>query len=179
MSQPTRPLRAYRFLPALLLVVLAGCGGGAETVDNPASSDPGTPVNYTGPAPATADVQAFKLNVWDNLKAANRCGQCHGTGGQAPAFVRLDDVNLAYQAANSVVNRASPRDSRLVSKVAGGHNCWLGSDAACGDIITTWITGWVGATSGGGTQIRLEAPPIKDPGASRLFPASPALRHAR
>ena len=175
MSQPTRSLRAHRFLPALLLVVLAGCGGGAETVDNPASSDPGTPVNYTGPAPATADVQAFKLNVWDNLKAANRCGQCHGTGGQAPAFVRLDDVNLAYQAANSVVNRASPRDSRLVSKVAGGHNCWLGSDAACGDIITTWITGWVGATSVGGTQIRLEAPPIKDPGASRLFPASPAL----
>ena len=175
MSQPTSPMRAQRFLPALLLVALAGCGGGAETVDNPTSADPGTPVNYTGPAPATADVQAFKINVWDNLKAANRCGQCHGTGGQAPQFVRLDDVNLAYQAVNPVVNRASPRDSRLVTKVAGGHNCWLESDAACGDILTTWITGWVGATSGGGTQIRLEAPPIRDPGASRLFPASPGL----
>ena len=54
-------------------------------------------------------MQAFKLNVWDNLQTTNRCGQCHGTGGQAPSFVRSDDINLAYAAANSVVDLATPR----------------------------------------------------------------------
>jgi len=34
----------------------------------------GTPAAYSGPPPATADVQSFKINVWDNLKATNRCG---------------------------------------------------------------------------------------------------------
>ena len=166
-----------RLLPlVLLLAALAGCGGGAETVENPLSSTPDTAPTYTGPAPATADVQSFKINVWDNLKATNRCGQCHGAGGQVPSFARQDDVNLAYQAANTVVNLASPRDSRMVVKVAGGHNCWLGSAAACGDILTTWISTWAGATAGaGGQQIELVAPPLKDPGASKLFPASSAL----
>ena len=115
------------------------CGGGAETTENPVTSG-GPPPTYTGPAPATADVQAFKINVWDNLKANNRCGQCHDAGGQAPQFVRQDDVNLAYAAANRIVNLASPRDSRMVQKVAGGHNCWLASNEACADILTTWIT---------------------------------------
>jgi hypothetical protein len=158
-----------------LALLLAGCGGGAKTVENPVTSG-GPPPSYSGPAPATADVQAFKINVWDNLKASNRCGQCHVSGGQAPQFVRLDDVNLAYSAANPIVNRASPRDSRMVQKVAGGHNCWLASSDACADILTTWITAWAGATAGGGTQgVVLKAPVIKDPGASKSFPAAPTL----
>ena len=53
-------------------------------------------------------MQAFKLNLWDNLQASNRCGQCHGTGGQVPSFVRSDDINLAYEAANSVVDLGNP-----------------------------------------------------------------------
>jgi hypothetical protein len=81
-----------------LLALLAGCGGGAKTVENPATGG-GTPPTYSGPAPATADVQSFKISVWDNLKANNRCGQCHTGGGQAPQFVRQDDINLAYAAA--------------------------------------------------------------------------------
>ena len=155
--------------------VLAGCGGGADTVQNPVTT-PVTPAAYSGPAPATADVQSFKINVWDNLKATNRCGQCHTEGGQAPQFVRQDDINLAYAAANGVVTLSSPRDSRMVTKVAGGHNCWLASAAACGDILTQWIAAWAGATAGGGTaSIQLNAPPIRDPGASKSFPTSPAL----
>ncbi len=156
-------------------LVLSACGGGAETTPNPVTSG-GSAATYTGPAPATADVQAFKINVWDNLKANNRCGQCHVAGGQAPTFVRQDDVNLAYQAANGIVTRSSPRDSRMVQKVAGGHNCWLASNDACADILTTWITAWAGVTAGGGvTGVVLKAPAIKDPGASKSFPASPAL----
>jgi hypothetical protein len=169
-------LSSVRALAAgLLTLLLAACGGGASTTENPVTSG-GNPPAYSGPAPATADVQAFKLNVWDNLKAGNRCGQCHVSGGQAPQFVRQDDINLAYAAANPIVNLASPRDSRMVQKVAGGHNCWLASNDACADILTTWITAWAGATAGGGVQgVVLKAPVIKDPGASKAFPGSPAL----
>ena len=135
----------------------------------------GSAPTYSGPPPATADVQSFKINVWDNLKATNRCGQCHTEGGQAPQFVRQDDINLAYAAANGIVTLASPRDSRLVTKVAGGHNCWLASTAACADILTTWISNWAGATAGGSVGVDLEAPPIRDPGASKSFPAAPDL----
>ena len=74
-------LHARRLLVVAALLAIAGCGGGAETVENPATSNPGTPATYTGPAPATSDVQAFKVNLWDNLQAANRCGQCHADGG--------------------------------------------------------------------------------------------------
>ena len=142
---------------------------------NPVTSG-GTPAAYSGPPPATADVQAFKINLWDNLKAGNRCGKCHVAGGQAPQFVRQDDINLAYAAANGVVTLSSPRDSRLVQKVAGGHNCWLASADACADIMTTWITAWAGAAGGGGVQgVILKAPVIRDPGASKAFPLTPAL----
>src|SRR6186713_1881139 len=162
-----------RVLASGLLIVLGACGGGADTVQNPAGPG-GAPATYTGPPPATADVQAFKINVWDNLKATNRCGQCHVAGGQSPEFVRQDDVNLAYAAANTVVNLTSPKDSRMVTKVGGGHNCWLASDAACADILTTWISSWAGSSMAGG-GVELEAPPIKDAGASKPFPDDPTL----
>jgi Concanavalin A-like lectin/glucanases superfamily len=166
-----------RWLPlAAALVLLAGCGGGADTVATPVSgSGSGTPApTYSGPAPATSDVQSFKVNVWDNLHASNRCGSCHGES-QSPRFVRSDDVNLAYQAANTVVDLGSPKDSLMVTKVGGGHNCWLASDSACADILTTWISNWAGASASGGKQIVLEAPVLKDPGASRSFPDDPGL----
>jgi cytochrome c553 len=171
------PLDRLRGALALLVLaaVLAGCGGGAKTVENPVTA-PVTPAAYGGPAPATADVQSFKVNLWDNLKASNRCGQCHTQGGQAPQFVRQDDINLAYAAANGIVTLTSPRDSRMVAKVAGGHNCWLASPSACADILTTWIAAWAGATAGGGSAgVDLKAPPIRDPGASKSFPTAPDL----
>ena len=75
---------------ALCALALGACGGGAKTTENPITSGGSAPT-YVGPAPATADIQQFKINVWDNLKASNRCGQCHVAGGQAPQFVRQDD----------------------------------------------------------------------------------------
>lgn len=157
------------FIAGLAAIGLTACGGGAETTDNPVTSI--TPIStYNGPPPVTDDVQAFKLNLWDNIQMSNRCGGCHTDGvGQNPMFARHDDVNLAYEAANSVVDLAQPTNSRLVSKVGGGHNCWLTDDAACADIMTTWIEGWVGAAAGGGREISLEAPPESDPGQSKSF----------
>jgi hypothetical protein len=158
---------------AVALAILAACSGsGAPTQQTPVTVAP--PVaDYTGPPPATADVQAFKINVWDNLKANNRCGSCHNATGQSPKFARNDDVNLAYQDANPVANLTQPDQSRLVTKVSGGHNCWLSSTSACGDTMTVWIRNWAGAIAGGGRTINLQAPPLIDVGQSKTFPAAP------
>jgi hypothetical protein len=157
---------------AAAVAILAGCsGGGAPTVENPVTSAP--PVSdYTGPASANADVQAFRINLWENIKANNRCGGCHNATGQSPQFARNDNVNLAYEAANTVANLAQPDQSRMVIKVAGGHNCWLQSPAACADTLTVWIRNWAGSTATGGTTIQLQAPTIKEVGGSKGFPPS-------
>src|SRR5262249_19921699 len=112
----------------------------------------------------------------DNIKASNRCGGCHVAGEQAPMFARQDDINLAYEAANSVVNLSDPASSRMVEKVGGGHNCWLASAEACAGRLTAWISTGQGGAAGGGTQIQLVAPPDKDVGDSRAFPSLAAFQ---
>src|SRR5450755_3469105 len=127
---------------------LTACGGaGAPTTTNPAPSQTVTADAYTGPPAATADVTAFQVNFWNNVRVQNRCGQCHNatSPAQMPNFARSDDVNLAYAQANTVVNLATPSTSRVVIKVSGGHNCWLADSSACGQILTTWIANWAGA----------------------------------
>jgi hypothetical protein len=159
---------------ATLLVAGCGSGSGASTVANPSTTPP-TVSNYTGPAPQTADVQRFKINVWDNLVPNNRCGTCHNPS-QAPRFVRNDDINLAYDAANTIVDLNDPANSRMVLKVRGGHNCWLTSNDACGDIIQSYIEAWAGGALGGvGKAIQFVAPPLRDPGSSKNFPTDSAL----
>lgn len=159
--------------PLLSLLALTGCGGGAETSENPVTNG-GTvvPSDYSGPQPGNADIQAFRVEFWENVRSANRCGNCHTVGGQSPTFARSDDVNAAYQQAINLIDRESPSQSALVLKVAGGHNCWLPDAGACASILTRWITSWVGASAAGGRQIELVAPPVKDPGSSRRFPAT-------
>ena len=159
--------------PAFLLFLAACSGGGADVEENPVQAPPPSS-NYSGPPPDTDDVQLFKINVWDNLSGQNRCGQCHGLD-QEPDFVNLDDVNIAYAEANAIVDLNSPKDSRMVTKVASGHNCWLTSDSACADTITSFITAWAGDSAGNTNTIDLEAPIIRDPGASRTFPDDSAL----
>jgi Concanavalin A-like lectin/glucanases superfamily len=163
-----------QILIASTAAALAACGGGAPTTVNP-NTVPPVVADYTGPAPTTADVQSFRINVWDNIKANNRCGACHNATGQTPKFARNDDVNLAYADANTIVNLAQPDQSRMVLKVAGGHNCWLTSNSACADILTTWVRNWAGAAGGGGTQIKLLAPADVSVGSSKVYPDSPAL----
>ena len=164
-------LTACTFLLALLQA--CGSGSGASTSANPQTTAPDVS-NYSGPAPATADVQSFKLNMWDNLVPNNRCGSCHNDT-QNPRFVRADDINLAYAEANNIVDLTDPANSLIVNKVRGGHNCWLSSDDACGDIIQSYIENWAGASLGStGKEVTLEAPPLTDPGASKNFPADTA-----
>jgi len=103
---------------------------------------------YTGPVARDAEVLSFQQEFWANARTPDRCGNCHNEAvGQLPMFVRNDDVNFAYDAALTVVDTAQPASSRIVEKVAGGHNCWVADPAVCGAIMTTWIENWVG---GGG-----------------------------
>ncbi len=160
-----------------LLFVLSACGGGAETSSNPPTSNDGA-VNassYTGPVALTSDIRAFQVNVWEPLRASNRCGACHVPGIQSPMFVRQDDVNQAYADVAGLVDLDAPANSRLVTKVGGGHNCWLTSNAACATIIQNYIANWANGVSGGQREIQLSAPLVlKDPGATKNFPASSA-----
>jgi Concanavalin A-like lectin/glucanases superfamily len=166
-----------------LLVLAASLALGAcSGASSPTTATPGAGVSsstanaYTGPAAATADIQAFQVSFWSNVRAQNRCGQCHNstTPAQMPNFARSDNVNLAYTQANSVVNLASPSQSLIVTKVSGGHNCWLADASACGQILTTWISNWASATgAASSTQVQLTAPPMQSVGQSLNFPADP------
>ncbi len=161
-------------------LLLTACGGGASTESNPPPTNAPPQSNYAGPPPAFPDVQAFRVSLWENIRGTDRCGACHVEGGQAPRFARNDDVNLAYSDAIDLVDLGLPSDSRLVTKLGEGHNCWLGSDAAsnqaCADIMTTWIENWAGSSGGAGSrQIVLTAPTsLDDPASSKAFPASSA-----
>ena len=179
-----------RTLAAVVLgsVILSACGGGggAGTTVTPNSTSSSSSsggvsggssgdTTYAGPPPSTADVQAFRLNTWNNIRVSNSCGQCHNENtGQTPIFARSDDVNLAYNAAASLIDRNNPANSRLVTKVGGGHNCWLGNDAVCASTMTNYITAWLGGSSTNGNVVNLTAPVIKDVGNSKSFPASSA-----
>ncbi|MDM7862017.1 LamG domain-containing protein [Alteromonas sp. ASW11-36] len=160
-------------LTSFSVVLLSACGGGSDTVVEQTPLPPPLEqpvINYNGPAPATADVQNFKLSVWDNLATADRCGACHVQGQQSPAFARNDDINLAYADINPYIDFSQPSDSELISKVAGGHNCWLSSTSACTDIMTTWIGNWANQEQEA-TTIQLQAPALREPGANKNFPA--------
>ena len=170
------------FLSWLMLagiaLVLSGCGDSPKAeVDRDGGPGAGGGSDfYKGPPPATEDVQAFKREFWDNLYGSDRCGSCHGvdqagTPMQSPAFVNQDDINAAYAEAIQVVDLANPGSSIIVSKVGGGHNCWVADAATCAQILETYITAWAGGAAGGsGRAIDLTAPVIRTPGASRSFP---------
>jgi hypothetical protein len=169
-------MKATRILALLTLVAsvgLSACGGGGSGNSALPVGAPTSSVDaYTGPAPATADVQAFEVNLWNNIRGQNRCGQCHNatTPAQMPNFARSDNVNLAYAEANTVVNLAQPSTSEMVVKVSGGHNCWLADPSACGQILTTWISNWANATGAtSATTVTLVAPPVQSVGQSLSF----------
>lgn len=170
--QTHTPVQSILALIAATLL-LSACGGESTEALPNTSANTGT-VNYSGPAPASDDVQSFKRSVWDNLVTQDKCGACHNAGGQSPAFVNEQDINAAYAQANTVVNLTDPAQSAMVTKVAGGHNCWLTSTSACVDILTTYIANWAGDAAGAIKTVELRAPAIKEPGNTVSFPDDPS-----
>ena len=173
-----RSLRATT-VALLSSIVLAACGGGAQTTDNPLTQNPGNGNNtvYTGPVARDAEVLKFQQEFWTNAKTTDRCGSCHNESvGQVPMFVRSDDVNMAYDAAVTVVDSQQPALSRIVAKVSSlteRHNCWIADPGVCGTIMTNWIENWVGEAAGGGREIVLTPPVSSDPSSSKNFPTDP------
>ena len=161
---------------AVMLAALAACsssGGAATTVNQQQTTS--TTQSYTGPPAQNADIQAFQVNLWQNIIPSNRCGGCHHQGGQSPMFARSDDVNQAYNAALPLVNLTNPSQSTLVLKVGGGHNCWVADPSACALTMTTWIQNWLGAGNSSVTTVQLVAPPVQAAGGGKQFPADPTV----
>lgn len=154
-------------------VSLTGCGGGATNEANPGANSTTTVTGYFGPPERDAFVAAYKEYVWDPLVEAGYCVSCHGTGGQVPSFVRNDDINRAADQALTVTNTTSPEQSILVTKVGGGHNCWLSNNSSCATVMTGYIQDWLNAVGAGvgGRDIVLVAPTDRDISNSRNFPA--------
>ena len=172
----TRVTRALAQGAALaLLAALSACGGSGAPIAVNAQPPTSSAQSYTGPPPANADVQAFMVNLWENINPSNRCGGCHHAGGQSPMFARSDDVNLAYQAALPLVNLSDPSQSTLVLKVGGGHNCWVADPSACAATMLVWIQNWIGAGSSSTTSVKLVAPPVRQAGGGKQFPADPTM----
>ena len=145
-------LKRAAVLAFVTTVAACTAGGPSTTPTQQTTPNNNTTADYSGPAANNADVTSFQTAFWANVRATDRCGQCHSpspTGkNQDPMFARSDDVNKAYDVANKLVNFSQPEMSTFVLKVAGGHNCWLADPKACGDTLTSWIKAWIGTSSG-------------------------------
>src|SRR5262249_43229843 len=139
-----RLLQAAALLPLAILAACSG-GGAATTINQPTSNSTSSANAYTGPAAQNADIQAFKVNLWENVRQPNRCGGCHHEGGQSPMFAPPGDVNLAYQAAPPLVDFTQPHHSELGLKGKSGHNCWVAAPHSCAGTMFTWIKDWGGS----------------------------------
>ena len=122
--RPARPSR-----PPL---TLAACGGGgAPTTATAGRRHPPAVSNaYTGPPPASADVQAFEANL---LGQHSRAATAAATATRPvvshrplPAD-RQHQQRLSGRRSRSWICR-SPSNSLMVKQVANGHNCWLASN---------------------------------------------------
>jgi hypothetical protein len=170
-----RLLGAARALVSLMLAgALAACSssGGPATVVNQPTGNGSTTNAYNGPAPQNADIQAFEVAFWNNVRATNRCGSCHYAGGQTPMFARSDDVNLAYAASLPLVNLTNVAQSTFVTKVASGHNSWLTDPNAAAAIMQQWIQNWIGGGAAATTSVTLVPPPSQPVVFGKQFPTS-------
>jgi len=174
---PAGPLGLLTAVCVSLLLSACGSGSSAKVEQNPPPSGGGSSDSfaYTGQKPAaTSDITKFQNELWVNIARPDRCGGCHTT--QAPTFARGDDINLAYDEVigNGLVNLADPANSRMVLKVAGGHNCWTSDPVACGDILTGWINKWAGPREVSANDVTLKAPADKEIANSKSFPIDPS-----
>lgn len=169
-------------------VLLSACSGGsgqANTVatrPDPVSED--NQITYNGPSAVDSDVINFNVEFWSKLAGDDRCGACHNDlVGQAPMFLRRDNINDAYQTTLGLdggailVDLQSPLLSRVVAKVNEGHNCWDSTQdpSFCGQVMTNLIENWASASGVEANEIVLTDPVIKTVGESKSFPTSSDL----
>jgi len=169
-----------RAFVATFAVLLGACSGGSGDSGNVSTvNQSGAPTQavYSGPAPQTSEIQNFKQFFWDPLSGEgsyeDKCGSCHDAQGPGnPKFVYGDDINIAFAAANTVVNLDNPEASAVVAQVAGGHYCWTADLAFCRSEMVRFIEGWRDGAAATQTVVALAAPVLRDPSGSKSFPAS-------
>ncbi len=165
-------------IAVILLGLITACsggsgGGGSERQVVPESNPSAGDFVYSGPPPASDEIQQFKINFYDPLAGNDRCGECHTPGGQGrTAFVDQGNVNNAWQAARSVVNLDDPASSAVVTRVADGHNCWLapGQEQTCATTITGYVERWAADAVQTTSTVQLAPRRILRPGESRRAP---------
>jgi hypothetical protein len=166
--------------PALVLLVLAGCsagsgGGGSDREIDLTAAVGSSEFIYNGAAPGSDEIQEFKNSFYDPLAADDRCGQCHTPGGTGSTmFVDQGDVNNAWQQALTLVNLLDPASSAVVTRVASGHNCWLGADdaATCAATITSYIERWADGATEFATEVKLLPRMAIQPGGTLSLPTT-------
>ena len=165
-----------------LTVVLSACSGGSGSSDSQRADVASTNNQeatfvYQGAAPADAEIQAFRVEFFDNLVTNDRCGSCHSVDGIGGLdFVNQEDVNDAWRHASTVVNLDDPGASAIVAQVASGHECWRGAASAqsCAQLIETWIENWAAGAQTGVTTIQLTPRTYREPEATKIFPVTHA-----
>ena len=160
----------------LLQACSSGSGGGGSDRAIDLSADVGSAAFvYNGPAPASEEIQNFKISFYDALAGNDRCGECHTPGGTGKTpFVDQTDVNNAWQQAGPLVNLNDPGASAVVTRVASGHNCWLGQAqaATCATTITSYIERWAAGTVQSANTVQLTPRNAVSPSGTKIMPAT-------
>lgn len=152
-------------------------GGGSGTT---AAAYTGVACNATAQTASVEDVCNFQTEFWAKMLDASGCENCHNTetGSQEPYFMDTADINTAWgqMTGRNLVDRTTPANSAVITKINSGHNCGSPTDcAALATNATTYITNWVNggvAGAGTGTQtnvVTLTSPTIKPTGSSKNF----------
>ncbi len=157
-----------------LALALSGCLDQQKQVETQAQAEQdNSQADYTGASARDQEVKRFETEVWDKLRGSDRCGSCHIPDGAAPTpFVRQDDINTAYSAALTIVNTEAPEESLMVTKVAEGHQCWLGSSegASCAAQLVVYLRNWLyPTTSLNSEEVTLKSPTLRSPDTSTLI----------
>ena len=173
------------FSGLVLLLLLYACSDGSgapiesreaapDVIDAPTVEN----VSYAGPDPRDQAVRDFKLFFWDEVvEEVIGCANCHMQGGQGTVkFVRNDDINMAYDAALTLVDLADPAASTIVTRVTNGHNCWSVDATVCRDTLTDFITNWAqGVGASESTTINFVAPADQMPTGAIVLPDEASL----
>ena len=116
-------------ISVLLVLGLTACGGGESTTENPVTTT-GANSSYSGPAPATADVQSFRLNVWENLNGQNRCGACHVIKCAEPR-VDFQGVDVQPEQRRHTKVGQGEDEHEQPARQAGRHSLFQGNPEQC------------------------------------------------
>ncbi|WP_455207156.1 LamG domain-containing protein [Kaarinaea lacus] len=173
MNEPTRltsststcKTRVMQLLAAsLLLATLYGCG---EGVQNSPQATPQAVANC-----GTAEECNFQDNLWAPILIL-QCGGCHGENGSGTGEFAHAISSMAYPEANARIDRTTPANSFLVTKVANGHNCWVqvAGQTDCAESatrLTSAINNWVNPAAppvgvGGGVELGSVASRLENP----------------